>query len=215
MEKPILKYHPSLLIVQKEKTNELLMSIYDNTYPLITYRNSANLIGGNPSFKDKNPKEVLLREISEELNIDSENIKNFAPKEDIKIIRESILSGIIPFSDFFFQVDDILGGRKGYNAIGSVFYSKINNKIFKIVKKNLNQEREITTEGMIGIFNLEQLIKGGKFSTAHLTAPILNEFFKVSIPYPKEIKFSRFSFPKESFENYFKEFTYENGWRKN
>lgn len=215
MEKPILKFHPSLLIVQKEKTNELLMGEYDATYPFVVYRKSTNLIGGNPSLKDKNPRQVLLRELSEELNTNSEKINDFAPREDIETIKISILSEIIPFKDFFFQVGDIIGGRKQYNAIGSVFYSNINNKTFSIVRKNILENKKLMTEGRIGIFNLEELIKGGKFSTAHLTGPILSEYFKVNISYPRQIKFSALSLPKNSFEDYFQDFVYESGWRRN
>jgi hypothetical protein len=215
MDKPVLKFHPSLLIVKKEKTNDLLMGVYDNVYSFVIYRNSANLIGGNPSFRDKNPREVLLRELGEELNINEENKNYFAPKEDIEIIRNSILSEIIPFKDFFFQVEEIEGGRKQYNAIGSVFYSNINSKIFDIAKKNIKEGKKLLTEGKIGIFNLEQLIKGGKFSTAHLTAPILGEYFKVDIPYPEEINFTDLSLPRKSFEEYFSDFTYIEGWRRN
>ncbi len=65
------------------------------------------------------------------------------------------------------------------------------------------------------IFNLEQLIRGGKFSTAHLTAPVLSEYFNAKIPCPGQIKSIRLSLPRQSFEDYFKEFTYEDGWRKN
>jgi hypothetical protein len=215
MEKQVLKYHPSVLIVQKDKTNELLMSVYDDTYPLVAYRNSANLIGGNPSSRDKSPQYVLLRELAEELNINPEKREYFAPREDIEKIKLSILSGIVPFKDFFFQVGEIAGGRKQYNAIGSAFYSNINKKIFDIAKKNIDEGKKLTTEGRMGIFNLEKLIKGGKFSTAHLTAPILREYFKVDMPYPEEIKFTGLSLPKESFEEYFSDFTYEEGWRRN
>ncbi len=147
MEKPILKYHPSLLIIQKEQTNELLMNVYNDTYPLVVYRNSANLIGGNPPPKDKNPMEVLLREVDEELNITPGEENYFASLQDIERIKSSIISNIIPFKDFFFQVDEIIGGRKAYNAIGSAFYSNINKKIFNIAKKNIDEGKKLTPEG--------------------------------------------------------------------
>jgi hypothetical protein len=215
MEKQVLRYHPSVLIIQKDKTQDLLMGVYDDTYPLVAYRNSANLIGGNPSSKDKNPRDVLLREIAEELNVNPGKEDYFAPGEDIKEIRNTILSNLLPFKDFFFHFGEIKGGRKEYKAIGSAFYCSIDRKIFDIAKKNIDNGKRLTTEGRIGVFNLEQLIKGGKFSTAHLTAPILGDYFNVNMPYPEEIKFISLSLPRDSFEEYLSDFNYEEGWRRN
>lgn len=210
----IINFHPSLVIIESEKTNELLMGVYDQTYPLMVFRGSVNLMGGNPNPNDKGPLEVLLRELNEELASNHGEKDKFASKEDIKAIRLSITQKIVPFKDFFFKIKKIPGGRETHTTIGSVFYSNINQNAFEIARENLSRNKKIVSEGGLSIQTLDGLAKKGKFYAAHLTAPILNEYYGVKIPFPEEVHTRVLVEPKETFEDYLQDFSYNNGWRE-
>ena len=211
MEKAILSLHPSVLVIESERTREVLMGVYDESYHLVCYRGSANLIGGNPSPKDCCPKDVLLREIKEEFDYSGEGS---ASRKDLARIREVALSKISPFKDFYFQFGKIKGGKKPFNAISSSYHTRMDQETFEIVRNNLNGGKRITTEGSARIFTLKELVERGEFSTAWFSAPVLNSFFGIRIPIPTEVTFEELGTPRQSFGAYNDGFSYDPGWKK-
>ena len=135
MTKPIIDAHPSLVIATNSLKNKLLLSVYDSgyrggegPYPL-----SANVIGGNPDieYDEKGPRQVLEREIIEEFdpNFQLKNPKTnqfnqrvaWANPKDIESIRNNLLEGLFPLSDFYVQAKPFAEGTAEYEAIFSYF----------------------------------------------------------------------------------------------
>ncbi|MBM3231771.1 hypothetical protein FJZ21_00100 [Candidatus Pacearchaeota archaeon] len=107
MHKLVVNYHPSAAVVQSAETDEFLFSRYDLTYPVLPYRLSANVIGGNPTPKDTTPWQTWQREVCEEFHNEAphgETLRDtttpFAPLEEIHRIRDAILAGARPYADF-------------------------------------------------------------------------------------------------------------------
>lgn len=69
-------------------------------YPKEAYRLLANNIGGTPERDDRVPENVLIKEIYEEFDPNPPEEKKFvrkilwAPKKDIRLIRNGLLSKI-------------------------------------------------------------------------------------------------------------------------
>jgi len=215
--KTILDAHPSVMIAYSPELQKFLFSVYDDSYPRKIYRNSANLIGGNPRPDDKGPENTLLREITDEINPNHELKKKFiigevawAPEQEIQFIRNSLIQ-FTPFQDFLAnQEEKIEGGNKPYKAIYSVFYSEIPKEAIEIAEKNLAAKKEIASEGNLGVFSLEQLTTSsrGEFSTAHITAHILNWKYSSHIPQTKLIHAEAIGFPRKNYKDYLQNFDY-------
>jgi hypothetical protein len=217
MSQQKLDAHPSIVVVRS--LNEFLFSVYDEGYPRRAYRLSANNIGGNPEPYSVSPENVLITEISEEFDpnhpIEKAHIGkvDWASEEDIRFIRSGLLSRITPLQDFFVQQREVIeGGNKPYTAIYSAFYSEVPLFIIENVKENLKNGKNIPTEGLVGVYTLRQLEDHprGEFSTAHITAPILNWKFGSKIPHPKQLTAEPIGLPRRSFKDYLSDFEYDN-----
>ena len=208
MEKRKLDYHPSSVIALGRETGEVLMGVYTEGYYNKIYIGSANLLGGNPKKEDKSPLEVLTREINEEF---ADPLKSlgvpWAKKELIKEIREALHNNE-PYADFFFEITKMEGVKHTpCTGICSVFISYIPQEIFEEIRISILNGEKIMSEGAAGIFAIRDLIKGGLYSTANTTPPILSEYFGVKIPKPDEVTAVRMVTPvRDSFEDYMKEF---------
>ena len=114
-----LDSHPSVVMAFSPEAGRLLMSVYDDTYPRVVYRLSANNIGGNPEQGDICPESVLLNEISEEFDPNHPMEKRFfkdaiwASDEDIRFIRNGLLGNLVPFQDFYMVAGEVPGGSFG------------------------------------------------------------------------------------------------------
>ena len=209
--------HPSVVVAYSKDVGKFLMSVYDEGYPRKAYRLSANNIGGNPEPKDTTTENVLLREISEEFDPNHPEEKmyvgkvDWASKEDIRLVRNGLLGNVQPLQDFMVRQPEVIeGGNKPYQGVYSVFYTSINGEVIECVEKNLKDKKNIVTEGNIGVFTLGQLAKSprGEFSTAHVTAHILNWKYKSNIPHPKQISAEPIGLPRRSYNNYTDDFVY-------
>lgn len=217
-EKRKLDAHPSVLIAYSAEADKLLMSVYDEGYPRKAYRLSANLIGGNPEAGDSSPENVLIKEISEEFNPNHTAEKKFvglvawARQEDIRLIRSKLLAELEPFQDFFVVGGEIPGGNKPYMGVYSTFIARISGGVIELAERNIKDRKNLTTEGLVGVFSIGELAKHlkGEFSTAHATAPILNYRFGSSIPYPKALTAEPIGMPRRSFKDYTCDFEYNN-----
>lgn len=211
-----LDAHPSVLIAYSPETQKFLFSVYDEGYPRKSYRNSANLIGGNPESEDKCPEDTLIKEIAGEINPNHTLEKLFigkvewADESEIRFIRNSLFQ-FYPLQDFLAKQPEVMeGGNKPYQAIYSVFYSEIPKKTIEIVERNMVNKKEISCEGNLGVFGLEQLTNSSRreFSTAHITAHVLNWKYNSQIPQTKQISAEAIGLPKNNYKEYLKDFDY-------
>lgn len=217
MTKKLLDAHPSVLVAYSPEAKKFLMGVYDQTYPKIAYRGSANNLGGNPEESDSSPEQVLLKEIFEEFNPAHLNEKKHLGKvewaldSDIRLVRNSLLGNIEPYQDFLVIAGEIPGGQKPYTAIYSAFYNEISGRAIEIAEKNIRENRHLTTEGVVGVFTLEDLCSSDKkeFSTAHAAAPIINyKFNGANIPYPSALTAEPIGQTKKFFKDYLTDFEY-------
>ncbi|MBR9705297.1 hypothetical protein GOV12_07830 [Candidatus Pacearchaeota archaeon] len=231
MTKQTLDGHPSVTIAHSPSGN-LLMAVYDGGYPQHSYRFSANNIGGNPGSDDRGPKITLEREIAEEFDPDHKELTKFgekvswASRVQIELVRESLLTDLKPHRDYLIKATQLPGDNttSTYKAIFSVFTTEIPDSVIETVWhntgrkrgnmesycKNLVDRRRFTPEGLTGIFTIDDLTTDprDKLTTAHATAPILNDFFNASISFPNEITISRYGSPRETYLDYTDEFQY-------
>lgn len=217
MSKIKVDAHPSVTIAFCAESGKLLLSVYDQGYPRAAYRGSANNIGGNPEGEDRSPEAVLVKEIKEEFDPEHSEEKQYvgkvlwAPKGDIEAIRNSLLSREVPLQDFLVKQEGIIeGGNKPYTAIYSAFLSPITPEAIEIAERNIRDGKNIPTEGLVGVFTLDQLINNerGEFSTAHATAPSLNWYFQSKIPFPSQLHVEPIGPPRPSFSSYLQDFEY-------
>ena len=216
MAKRILEAHPCVTIAHNEESGKLLMAVYDEGYPQEPYRLSANNIGGNPSPEDGSPFGTDHREISEEFDPEHPPKVKFgetgiwAPKEDIALIQGALLGNLTPYQDFYVDATEFGGNTHTYTAVYSVFSSLIDQETMACAERNVREGKRLVTEGLSGVFTLDQLVNSekGKHSTAHATAPILNEYFGIEIPFPTELKAETIGTPRDSYEAYLADFEY-------
>ncbi len=222
-----IRHHVGVVIIEAEKTGEFLVSRYDETYPTKCFRGAINLIGGNHEKKDKSPLEILLREINQELSSNQEyindrkaslkdvigdwqppqEIKSFASEGDILLIKNEIISNIVPYRDYLCSFPSF-EKRAEFDALQSVFVSKIKQNIFELVRRNLNEDKNIKNEGFATICNLKD-IREGRILCAWAVPCILSDYKNVVIPNPYNVKIKHIGKPRNSILDYTNEFEYK------
>jgi len=217
MAKLILDAHPSVVVVKS--LDKYLFAVYDEGYPRKAYRLSANNIGGNPESYDVSPERLLIKEISEEFDpnhpVEKAHVGkvDWASQDDIRFIRNGLLGHIVPLQDFFVNQPEIIeGGNKPYTAVYSTFYSEVPFFVIQRVLKNLSTGKNIPTEGLTDVFTLRELESSprGEFSTAHITAHILNWKFGSNIPHPRQLTAEPIGLPRKTYKDYLSDFEYNN-----
>lgn len=221
--KTTLDAHPSVTIAYCK--NKLLMAVYDGSYPQVSYRFSANNIGGNPGKEDYSPKDTVKREISEEFDPLHGELTKFkervlwAKKEDINLIKHGLIDKLIPYQDFLVNTTQLSYDKTThtYTAIYSTFIAEVSPDVIECAEANLRRIRRFTTEGLSGVFTLEELTYDPvkkELSTAHGSAPILNHFFYSKIPHPSEIKANPIGNVRDLYCDYLPDFIYnEIAWK--
>jgi len=218
MEKIKLNAHPSVVVVHF--LDDFLFSLYDEGYPKKAYRLSANNIGGNPEPYDVSPENLLIKEIAEEFDpnhpIEKPHVGkvDWASQEDIRFIRGGLLERIVPMQDFLVRQPEVIeGGNNPYQGIYSAFYAEVSSLVIGCVDRNIQRGKNIPTEGIAGIYTLRQLENHprGEFSTAHITAHILNWKFGSKIPHPKQITAEPIGLPRNTYDDYLSDFEYVSG----
>ena|SRR3989344_1797271 len=235
-------HHVGVGIIESEETKEFLFGVYDDTFPKIIYQGRINFIGGNHDPGDSSPLNLFQREINEEFKaevteqkgidknlvelvgegIGARTIRNFAPEEDIEVIRESILTSSKPFKDYFITVPAI-NGKLEYNVVYSVFLSKIPQESFEIARKNLYKGKSIKCGGLARISSAEEISKGvilNKEGTPEFmlkknvllaaagTPVIMQDYLGIPVSNPESIRVEPLDNPRPSFKDYFAEFIY-------
>ena len=211
--------HPSVVVARCEGSNKFLFSVYDEGYPKKAYRLSANNIGGNPEPHHNSPEQVLIHEIAEEFDPNHPLEKkfvgavNWASKGHIRLIRNGLLGKIYPLQDFFVSQKEVIeGGNAPHTAVYSVFGTSISEEVIGYVERCLKDGRNIPTGGLVGVYTLDQLTNSprGEFSTAHITAHILNWRYNSHIPHPKQLSADPIGMPRISFTDCTSDFEYDN-----
>ncbi len=221
MEARIVNSHPSVIIVTNG--DEVLTAGYNQTYKP-AYRGRANPIGGNPRPNlDRSPLDTLRRELGDELfpgeikrekgtEIVTEKlqgeiprndkVRNFASAEKILALRDSLLENYRGVRDYFVQVPLVPGGSKQpYNAIYSVYSATLPDRVFNMVRKNLEEGFDMTNEGLLMVRSLDDLVKGNPL-LAHSAGPIFADFFDLLIPNPEDVKIERLGDIRDSYMSY-------------
>ena len=220
-----IRHHVGVVIIEAEKTGELLVSKYDETYPTKCFRGAINLIGGNHEKGDRSPLEILLREINQELSSNQEytkrreifhvigewrpaqEIRLFASERDIFLIRGEIIYNIKPYKDYLCSFPSF-EGRDEFDSLHSVFVSKIRQGIFELARKNINEGKGIKNEGFATICSFEEL-EQGKPLCAWAVPCILSNYKNIKIPNPYNAKAEHIGKPRYSMLDYTDEFEYQ------
>ena len=156
MDKDYIDFHPSVVIAISPITSRLMMSVYDETYPLKKYRLAFNPLGGNPDLKEKysaGPIKTLEREISEE----------FAPliedklKDTKNYVKNHLIGHISPVKDILVTSPGIDGGRGQHKCIYSLFQSSVSEEIISLVEENILLGKKLVNEGFLGVTSLDDL----------------------------------------------------------
>ena len=225
MNKTKIEGHPSLVIVYPDDCqDEVILGGYDGGYSRLAYRSRPNLLGGNPLNGEKSdgPKDVLIRELTEEIErgheLDlTEKPVLWASKKDILSIRKSIIENLRPYADFLYEAEPLEGAiKEKITAIYSVFVSKVPREIAELIRNNFKTGKRMATEGFLGIYYLYALSVAGEYSTSNATAKILSEYFKILIPSPEEIKITKLEKPiRENYSDYTSDYEYtESAWSR-
>jgi len=220
MSKEKLDSHPSVVVVHCVDSGKFLFNIYSEGYPRKVYVLSANNIGGNPGPEDKTPEGTLIRETCEEFDPTHKEENRFdkvrkvvwASDDDIRLVRNAILGGMRPLQDFMTrQTGIIAGGNNPYQAVCSVFYAPVSGEVIECVERNIRESRNIITEGFVEVYTLDELANHarGEFSTAHMTAHVLNWRFGSRIPHPKQISAEPIGMVRRSYDDYLADFEYD------
>jgi len=176
-------HHSSMAIIESDKTRDFLFDIYDNTFPIVANRGKAHFIGGNHNLEDDSPFSIFDREIREEFSgyehsekedntllevigamSKEKEIKNFASKEFIHSIRDSIIGRAEPFQDFLITVPSI-ESRPASSGIHSIYRSLIPQEIFDKIEEELSIGRSIKCEGLSGIASKYDILSGNVLLT--------------------------------------------------
>ncbi len=230
MNRDIL-YHFSVIVVRPSSSGDLLLGIYDNTYPLEIYRNRVNFFGGNQHPEDQSPLEIIQREIREEFVINSirenkiESVielvtgrglgaqapKKFAPLEDIQNIRDALLSTCTPYKDFLINAPHkhIPRNIPHFLTICSSYEATLDNAIFECARKNLANGKAIKSEGFATVVSVDDIVSG-KVLSAGGSPVILADYLQKDIPDPYGLTSEILGKPRGSLADYEDEFKYLN-----
>ena len=219
-----IKIHNHASVIVAYRGREILSNMYDGTYPKEIWRNRINFIGGGQSQEDKSPRDLLCREIHEEFSLKDREagaydqtvsdivgdgqgapiIQNFAPKEDIDVIRNNMLDNLRPYSDFLVSIP-AYKKKPQFQILFGVYSWEIPEGVFKIAERNINQGKSLVNEGFLTISDLDGIVQGMPL-TAWGTGLILEDFFNINVPNKEGVSLKKLGFPKDSFEEYKGEF---------
>lgn len=231
MPKQPVNHHAGNLLIESERTREVLTNQYDGTFPILLFRNRLNFIGGGKKPDDYSPEYTIRREINEEVSL-SENeapdsavaqdagvktfetpiIARYASREHIDAFRESLLQTMVPYQDFLMDFSGYKNHEKGPKlffplSVFSVFHSRIPQELFEIARGNLNEGRSLVNDGFLRITSLDELVSGNPLC-AWATGRVLDYHFKLEIPNPEGITATPIGMPRDCFKDYLVDFKY-------
>ena len=230
-----VNHHAGNLLIESERTKEVLTNQYDSTFPITLFRERINFMGGGKKPQDYSPELVVRREIQGEVSIEAENeadelvaqdagvatfeipkITKYASNSDVDAFRSYILDSMLPYQDFLmdftgFKSNPEAPKLKLPQAIFSIFYSRVDQDLFEMVRQNLQQGRSLVNDGFLRITSLDELVSGNPLC-AWATGRILEYHFKMEIPNPEGIIATPMGNPRASFQDYLNEFSFIRGF---
>lgn len=204
-------HHSSVVIVHDGSENQrFFLSGYDLGYPW-NWGGYANLLGGNhkPGV-DKSPRDILEREVSEEVDISKipEELQDrFAPRDFVEDLRSRIIREAKPYLDFLIQDPYATKGNKSTNRDGerrclvSVYKSYLPITIMDSLDSYLSSGKNVVSEGVVQVAGLDKLI-GGEVPMAWCSPVILGHFLDKTIPNPRGANAIPIGDVRESFQDY-------------
>jgi hypothetical protein len=216
--------HASVILAYNR--DNIVSNIYDNTYPKEIWRGRINLLGGGQSPGDVSPRYLLEREMNEEFRINRGETKKydknfsdlvgkgkgapkidlFASRAEIKYIKDFLLNNSGPWGDFLIKLPPYKD-KPSFNVMFSSYICPLSDYAMNCFKKNIKNGKSLVSEGFLKITNLND-ITSGKVLTAWATGIVLEDFFKVNVPNPENLGHQKLSLPKDSMQDYFKEYDY-------
>ena len=223
-----VRHHTSVVIIEREEGDRFMFHQYDETYPRISMRGRANLIGGNfnPEKKTYSPEQLLYQELIEEFSVKQEEfqsiepslktiigegkankiISKFAPEKDISLFLKTILMKAESYQDFIYTMPP-LDGKPGFEAVISVYLANIPDPIFNLMEKYIIQGKAIRNEGLTIVLNTNQL-KSSHGGFAWATSCVMEDYLNIKIPNHYNVKIEKIGLPRNSFVDYAKDFEY-------
>lgn len=231
MPKQQVNHHAGNLLIESEKTREVLTNQYDGTFPILLFRNRLNFMGGGKKPDDYSPEYLVRREINEEVSLteneapdsavaqdagvktfETPTIREYAPESDINAFRESLLQTMVPYQDFLMDFTGYINHAEGPTLffpllVFSVFHSRIPQELFEIARENINEGRSLVNDGFLRITSLDELVSGNPLC-AWATGRVLEYHFNERIPNPEGITATPIGMPRDCFKDYLVDFEY-------
>lgn len=231
MAKQAVNHHAGNLMVVCDETGEVLTNQYDNTFPIVIFRNRINFLGGGKKLEDFSPESLVRREIQEEVYLkpneapdilvaqdagvttfETPKITQFASQSEIDELRAYFLNNMYPHQDFLMDFSGFLieGGPKLKSpyAVFSIFRANLPIQIFnRVVRANLSQGKSLVNDGFLRITTLDELVSGNPLC-AWATGKVLENYFGREIPSPQAITATPIGMPRTSFQDYLNDFEY-------
>jgi len=202
-----IDHHSSSVIVHNPGRNCFLFGVYDTGYPVTAWHNHANLIGGNAIAGDVSPREILRREINEEFSIPVGQNLAYQPKAIIQVVRNVILSKMMPYKDFFAVDPPVRVKKEPVQVITSIFSSEVPDDLIDIVRRA--DARRFMCEGNLCAVGLDEL-RSEKVGLAWCAPVILGNFLEVDMPNPWNARAEELKNPiRTRLTHYHKEFNYK------
>lgn len=197
--KYLVSHHVSQVILVNGDGKKLFGNIYD---PSHFNAGKFNLLGGNMSKQDRNPWELLQRELREEFRYSTEEviefnkklikwsadkgiqdpwqIKGLASPGDIEFVRESVLESLVPFGDYLCHIPGFAGEKGKADVVYSVWATRLSKPVWECVEDNQRVGRSLVVEGFTKIVTIDDLVMGEPICAAG-TVPILTDFLNLRI----------------------------------
>ncbi|GEM_PF-2622638 len=171
----------SVVIMPNDSSKRMLVTFYDNNYPVRIFRGHYITIGGT-SDGDASPLANMQREARQEISssypledatagrvigtseadvINHGYLKSrvYAPDEKISALREDVAGSAVGWKDYFVRVKKwpILRTDEGdLTYISSVFLSRIDAGLFDCIEEELKAGRQVVNEGYARVLNPEK-----------------------------------------------------------
>jgi hypothetical protein len=131
----------------------------DEGYPVVGYRGSVCLIGGNwISPADLSPADTMRRELSEEFLGEDGRLR-----ENRELV-ESMLAGMQPHGEFFVRVPKSVSRTKEFNFDVSVYSATIGQECYRKIKDRFHRNEIPFAEGRCLVLGAGELAKPRVFA---------------------------------------------------
>ncbi len=207
--KRLVDHHASGVIVSDEEMRFFMCNGYDSGYPISQFRGTLNLLGGNYAKGDQSPRQIIDRELSEELCSDVNPAELFAPREFISSLHNGIASSLMPWSDFFIT-DPVVKERPNATreAIVSCYTATLPGELINAVKGYLDAGKKIVSEGVLSVVSRDDILSGARIF-AWVAPEFMTRFLGKEVPNPHGGYAEHIGLPRERLTDYLTDFDYK------